>query len=197
MTRLLAVAVALLALTSSAVAQDLETGRRADYVRTKTFQSLLWEPGIAGHYLTLDPGSVQPNGASARLYLSPLSSVEFSDSFWELRSVYKHRGYRAHVIRHRGNNRLNDQALSVDLFRPEFTLSKGETAASYWLVRYAGKYNGWDAYFIQTLAETDDGRDLSFVTVDPATKEIVLSAKPTPGRYWHIAPTSDLPAETR
>lgn len=189
MTRLLAIA-ALLCLAGSATAQDLETGRRADYVRTKTFQSLLWQPGIAGHYLAVDPQSAVP-------YLSPVSSAEFSDSFWELRSVYKHRDYRAHVIRSRSNSALNDRVLGINAVLPEFSFTSGETPTSYWLVRYAGKYNGWDAWFIQTLAATDDGRDLSFITVDPATKNIVLSAKPTAGSYWHIANTSDLPAETR
>jgi hypothetical protein len=189
MTRLLAVA-ALLTLASTVVAQDLETGRRADYVRTRTFQSLLWQPGIAGHYLAVDPKSAVP-------YLSPVSSIEFSDSFWELRGVYKHRDYRSHVILHRGNNPLNNRTLGIDPDTGAFIFTKGEVPTSYWLVRYAGKYNGWDAYFIQTLAETPAGFDLGFVTVDPATKAIGLSAKPTAGSYWHIAYTSDLPAETR
>lgn len=189
MTRFISLVV-LLALTTAVTAQDLETGRRADYVRTKTFQSLLWQPGIAGHYLAVDPQSAVP-------YLSSVSSIEFSDSFWELRGVYKHRDYRAHVIRHRGNNPLNNRPLGINADTGAFVFTEGETPTSYWLVRYAGKYNGWDAYFIQTLAETEGGFDMSFVTVDPATKNIVLSAKPTAGSYWHIAPTSDLPAETR
>lgn len=182
--------VILAALTTTAIAQDVETGRRASYVRTRTFQSLVWQPGIAGHYLAVDPKSGVP-------YLSPESSVEFSDSFWELRGVYKHRGYRAHVILQRGNNPLNDRTLGINPDTGEFIFTKGEVATSYWLIRYAGKYNGYDAYLIQTLAETPAGFDMNFVTVDPATKRIALTSKPEPGSYWHIAYTSDLPAETR
>jgi hypothetical protein len=190
MTRLLTFAFALLVITTTAWSQDLETGRRAEYVRTRTFQSLLWQPGIAGHYLAVDPRTAAP-------YLSPESSVEFSDSFWELRGVYKHRDYRSHVILHRGNNPLNNRSLGINPDTGEFSFTKGETPSSYWLVRYAGKYNGWDAYFIQTLAESPAGFDMAFVSVDPTTKAIGLSAKPSAGSYWHIAYTSDLPAETR
>jgi|GEM_PF-1631727 hypothetical protein len=196
MTRLLAV-VALLCLASSAVAQDLETGRQVGYVRTKTFQSLLWQPGIAGHYLTVDPQTLNRETAIANLTLSSVSNIEHANSYWQLRSVYTHRGYRGHVIVNRGNSPLNNRKLGLDQTTGKFIFTEGEVPTSYWLVRYAGKYNGWDAYFIQTLAETTGGFDLSFVTVDPATKAITLSPTPTPGSYWHIADTSDLPAETR
>jgi len=196
MTRLLAVA-ALLCLTNSLTAQDLETGRRADYVRTKTFQSLLWQPGIAGHYLTVEPQSLDRETLTANLSLSPISNIEHANSHWELRGVYKHRDYRSHVILNRGNSPLNNRKLGVDQVTGRFIFTQGEVPTSYWLVRYAGKFNGWDAYFIQTLAESAGGFDMSFVTVDPVTKAVTLSTKPTAGSYWHLADTSDLPAETR
>ena len=137
MTRLLAVAT-LLCLASSTFAQDLETGRRADYVRTKTFQSLLWRPGIAGHFLTVQPQSLDRETLTANLSLSPVSNIEYADSFWELRGVYKHRDYRSHVILNRGNSPLNNRKLGIDPLTGRFIFTQGEVPTSYWLVRYAG-----------------------------------------------------------
>jgi hypothetical protein len=182
----------LLALCCTALAhgQELKTGRRAPYVRTRTFQNLAYKPGIFGHYLTVDPDT-------GRLGLSPVSNQVYSHTFWELRGVYKHRDYRAHVMLSRANSPLNNRSLGVDPVSGQLLFTKGEIDSSYWLIRYAGKYNGWDAYFLQTLAETDAGVDLAFLTADPATGVVDLSATPTPGSFWHMTFAPDLPAESR
>lgn len=156
-----------------------------EYLRTKTFFNLA--DAVRG-YLALDPATAAP-------VISEVSSHADASSYWEVRAVSRHRGYRAHLLVSRGNSRYNDQFLTVDEETGALTMSDDKNAeAVKWLVRYAGRFQGYDAYYIQLLGKTSGGYDLSYLGVDE-TGAVKLQRDVTDAVRWRMRPTPDLPSE--
>ena len=156
-----------------------------DIVRSKTFFNLA--DSVRG-YLSLDAETGTPEVAAS-------SGIEESGTFWELRAIGRHRGYRVHMLVNRGNNRFNDMFLAVDEQTGELTMSDDRDAEeTKWLVRYAGYFQGYDAYYVQLLGETAGGYDLSFLSVDENGK-VVLQRDPSDAIHWRMRPTPSLPSQ--
>ncbi len=167
----------------------LAAGAPLEYIKNKTFQNLASSPSkFHGHYL-----SINDDGESV---LSSESNQDASGSIWEFKKLFwKERGYVTHAIIQRGNNRFNGQFLAIDFKTGELMFSKTEVPTARWLIRYAGKYQGWDAYYIQNLAETGNF-DMQFIAIDEVTGAVQLSPKPTPGAHWLMGDAPYLPAES-
>ncbi len=156
-----------------------------DIVRSKTFFNLA--DSVRG-YLSLNIETGVPE-------VAPTSGIEEPDTFWELRAVGRHRGYRVHMLVNRGNSRFNDMFLAVNEQTGELTMSDDrEAEETKWLVRYAGYYQGYDAYYVQLLGETAGGYDLSYLSVDENGK-VVLQRDPSAAIHWRMRPTSALPSQ--
>jgi hypothetical protein len=156
-----------------------------EYVRTKTLFNLA--DAVRG-YLALDANTAAPaiSDASSRLDAS---------TYWEIRAVGRHRGYRAHLLVSRGNSRYNDQFLTVDAETGALTMSDDKNAETVkWLVRYAGRFQGYDAYYVQLLGKTEGGFDLSYLGVDE-NGAVKLQREATDAVQWRLRPTPDLPSE--
>jgi len=152
--------------------------------RTRTLQSL--SRGGGGHYgkyLSLD-------SSTGQLELTVDGRPASMNTAWEVKpGFYEERGYKAHVLVSRGNNRFNSYYLRMDPVSGLIGLSRMETTiddTAKWLVRYAGKYYGYHAFYVQTLAFSEGGFDLSYVAVDERTGELMLSRELTPGAHWHM-----------
>lgn len=156
-----------------------------EYLRTKTIFNL--SDAVRG-YLTLDAGTETPA-------ISASSSQSESGTYWELRAVGRHRGYRAHLLVNRGNSRNNGQFLTVDEETGALVMSDDKDAeAAKWLVRYAGRFQGYDAYYLQLLGKTSGGFDLSFLAVDD-DGAVTLQRDPTDTVHWRMRPSPDLPSQ--
>lgn len=180
-------AVALIAIAGAASAWG--AGAPLEYVKTHTFQNLAPNPSkFVGHYLAINDAG-QP-------VLSTASNSYDSESYWEIKyNFWKDRGYMSHAIVQRGNNRFNGKYLCIDRKTGKLAFTEHPVPTARWLIRYAGKYRGWDAMHIQSLS--DDGLfDMSFLAIDEATGEVILAPKPTPGSHWFMNDTSYLPSET-
>ncbi len=164
-------------------------GAPLEYIKTHTFQNLAPNPSkFIGHYLAIDD-------AGAPL-LSKANSALESESSWEIKYYFwKDRGYMTHTIVQRGNNRFNGKYLCIDPKTGKLAFANEPIPTARWLIRYAGKYQGWDAMHIQSIAETGLF-DMSFLAIDDTTGEIILAPKLTPGGHWFMNDTSYLPAET-
>jgi hypothetical protein len=180
--------IALLLLVSC-VSSLWGVGLAPSYVKTRTFQNLAPQPSkFHGHYLAIDE-----NGTPT---LANASDKWNSESYWELKYMFwKDRGYITHAIVQRGNNRFNGKYLNLDPKTGKLGFVSEPIPTARWLVRYAGKYQGWDAFHIQNLAENDI-TDMMFIAIDEATGEVTLTQKPTPGAHWFMNDTPYLPAET-
>lgn len=164
-------------------------GSPLEFLQMHTFQNLTASSSkFHGHYLSID--------ADGSANLSASSSQNASGSYWEVKRLFwKERGYTAHALVQRGNNRYNGQYLAVDPATGKLFFSKTEIPTARWLVRYAGKYQGWDATYIQTLAETGT-TDMHFLAIEELTGAVRLSSEATPGAHWLMTKAPDLPAES-
>jgi hypothetical protein len=163
-------------------------GSPLGYVKSKTFQNLAPMPcKFHGHYLAIDDA-----GLTA---LAPVSNKFESNSYWEVKyAFWKDRGYMTHMLVQRGNNPYNGQYLTLDGVTGKLGYAKEAVPEGRWLIRYAGKYHGWDSFHIQNLAEGPLG--MAFLAIDEVTGEVILSAKPIPSSNWFMNDTAYLPAET-
>jgi hypothetical protein len=164
-------------------------GAPLEYVKTRTFQNLAPNPSkFNGHYLAIDDLGVPS--------LSTASNKFDSESYWEIKyQFWKERDYVAHAIVQRGNNKFNGKYLCIDLKTGKLAFADTPIPTARWLIRYAGKYQGWDAFHIQNLSQ-DGVFDMTFLAIDEVTGEVVLAPKPTPGSHWFMNDTAYLPAET-
>jgi hypothetical protein len=164
-------------------------GSPLGYVRTHTIQNLAPSPSkYLGHYLSVD--------AAGGTSLSSQTADEDNNSRWELKYLFwKERGYLAHGIVQRGDNAHNGKFLAIDPKTGALTYTAEAVPTARWLVRYAGKYHGWDAYTMQNLGVNGEF-DMTYIAIDEATGEVKLSAKPVPGAHWLIDSAPYLPAET-
>lgn len=204
-------------------AADLESWRRTEYNRTRTFQNLASLPDSAsttggralGLFLAVDATGVPKMtsqsilpypGAEAEAkyrdadpFKRPLPEVGVPNlqSWWQVKMVTKKRDHLAHVIMNRGNTKYNGQYLALDPKNGEVIMSKRESANSYWLVRYAGKYRGWDSFLVQNNSETDGVTDMKFLAVDEQTGKLIITADPKRSMNWLIQFAPDLPTETK
>lgn len=180
--------LALLAIVGCATTV-LGAGSPLEYIKTKTFQNLAPSPSkFMGHYLSID--------ALGATTLSTSSNQDESGSHWEIKKLFwKERGYVTHALIQRGNNKFNGQYLAVNPQTGALLFSKTEVPTARWLIRYAGKYQGWDGYYIQNLAE-NGVTDMQFIAIDEVTGALQLSAKPTAGAHWLMSDTPYLPAES-
>ena len=181
-------ALTLLALVGCA-ATVLGAGAPLEYIKNKTLQNLASNPSkFHGHYLSIDD--------AGQSVLSAASNQDESGSIWEFKKLFwKERGYVTHAIIQRGNNKFNGQFLAIDAKTGKLMFSKTEVPTARWLIRYAGKFEGWDAYYIQNLAETG-AFDMQFIAIDEATGTVQLSPKPTSGAHWLMGDAPYLPAES-
>jgi hypothetical protein len=173
-----------------ASAADLESWRRSDIVRTRTLQNLAPPPasGFMGWYLTADK--------TGAFKMTNKSGLDDMGTQWQIRTITKKRHYTAHVIMNRGNTKYNGYYLSANPESGELMLSKQETNTSYWSIKYAGKYQGWDSFYIQSLAE-NGVTDMKFLVIDGETGALSLSDELQAGMNWTIKTPGDLPAETK
>lgn len=164
------------------------SGSPLEYIKTHTFQNLGPSPSkFMGHYLAIDDAGIP--------LLTKASSSFDSESYWEIKYYFwKDRGYATHTIVQRGNNRFNGKYLCID-GAGKLAFADEPIPTARWLIRYAGKYQGWDAMHIQNLA-ANGLTDMAFLAIDEATGEVILTPKPLPGSHWFMNDTSYLPAET-
>ncbi len=174
-----------------ASAADLESFRQPDYIKTRTLQNLAppGESAYMGWYVTVDK-----DGA---FKMTKESGLADAGTNWQFRTISKKRHYTAHVIINRGNTKFNGHYLSADVKTGELIMSKQELPTSYWSVKYAGKYQGWDSYYIQNLSENKGVTDMKFLVMDGASGALTLSDMPQAGMNWTMNNTPDLPAETK
>lgn len=172
-------------------AADLESWRQPDYVRSRTIQNLARFPdsNFEGWYLASDE--------DGRVRLSKEESNIDAHNWWQIKMIAKKRNYTAHTIINRGNTRFNGHYLAIDPKTGELILSRRETNHSYWLVRYAGKYAGWDSFYIQSSSQTGGANDMAYLTIDEKSGELKLTNRGTRGMNWLIQHAPDLPAETK
>jgi hypothetical protein len=171
------------------VASSWGSGAPLEYVKSHTFQNLAPNPcKFTGHYLAIDDLG-QP-------VLSVASNKFDSESYWEIKYLFwKERGYAAHAIVQRGNNKFNGKYLCIDSATGKLGFANEPIGTARWLIRYTGKYSGWDAFHIQNLSQNGTF-DMAFLAIDETTGEVILSPKPTPGSHWFMNDTAYLPAET-
>lgn len=164
-------------------------GAPLEYIKTRTFQNLAPNPcKFTGHYLAINE--------LGEPVLSIASNKWDSESYWEIEyRFWKDRGYVTHSLRQRGNNKYNGKYLCIDTATGKLGFASEPIGTARWLIRYTGKYQGWDAFHIQNLAEGGTF-DMAFLAIDEVTGEIVLTPKPTPGSHWFMNDTAYLPAET-
>ncbi len=62
----------------------------------------------------------------------------------------------------------------------------GLNDAQRWIIRYAGRHNGYDAFFIQST-------NMEFLTLEGET--VKLNRPLSEGAYWHIRSGSALPTD--
>jgi hypothetical protein len=157
----------------------------ADMVQPKTLFNLA---GSVRGYLSLDANSGAPAVAAT-------SSVAESGTWWELVSVGRQRGYRTHMIVSRGNSRFNGMFLAVDEKTGQLGMSDDrDTENTKWLIRYAGYFQGYDAYYVQLLGKTEGGFDLSYLAVD-AAGAVVMQRDVSDAINWRVRRGPALPAE--
>jgi hypothetical protein len=173
------------------MAADLESWRRTDVIKTRALQNLAPPPASSfmGWYVTVDK-----NGEFKMTNKTGLADM---GTYWQVRTITKKRHYTAHVLINRGNTKYNGHYLSVDAETGALKMTKQELNTSYWLIRYAGKYQGWDSYYIQNTAETKGVTDMKFLVMDGESGALSLTDEPGEGMNWTFSNTSDLPAETK
>ncbi|MCO6457561.1 MAG: hypothetical protein J5I93_19850 [Pirellulaceae bacterium] len=161
------------------------SGQATEMVRTKTCFNLA---GSVRGYLALE-------GETGLPAISKTSSQSEAGTYWEIRAVGKHRGYRSHMLVSRGDSRFNGQFLAVNPATGELMMTDDRDAEEVkWLVRYAGRFEGYDAWYIQLLGETAGGFDLSYLAVD-AMGQVRLERELSPSVHWRLRPSPDLPSE--
>jgi hypothetical protein len=140
-------------------------------IKMKTIQSL--GDGTRGLYLSVD-------NETGVLTVASESNVVNSGTWWEIDDMYfnTYQGYLTHRVRNRGNNAINGRSLvsnadgSLD-FGPIDELTDSQR----WIVRYAGLYKGYHAFFIQNTK-------MEFLTLEGNV--IKISRPISSGAYWHI-----------
>jgi len=172
-------------------AADLESWRQSDYVRSRTIQNLAPYPGsnYEGWYMATDE--------DGRVIMSNSESNIDAHNWWQVKMIAKKRNYTSHTIINRGNTRFNGHYLAIDPKSGELILSKRETAHCYWLVRYAGKFNGWDSFYLQLSSDTGGPSDMAYLSIDEKTGNFKMSNRGSRGMNWLIQHAPDLPAETK
>ena len=143
---------------------------------------------IYARYFNLD-------GETGALNLQDRSNQNNSGTFWRIRRVVPHRGYhKTYVLENRMNGTFNGSFLDVNSNTGALRMSATHEAdTTNWLIRYAGKFWGYDAYVIQHLTYTRGGFDMMFLSVDPDTYQPVLRRKLNDTSYWFIKAADDLP----
>jgi hypothetical protein len=158
-------------------------GAPLGYVKTHTLQNLAPSPSrYLGHYLSTDV-------AGQAVVSAQLNRWEFKPYFW------KDRGYLTHFIVQRGDNGFNGKYLNLDPATGQLGFTSEPLPTARWLVRYAGKYQGWDAFHIQNLAE-QGAVGLGFLAIDEASGEVVITSELTAGSHWLMSDAPYLPSET-
>ena len=177
--RLAATTVLGLVLSATTLTAHAQYVQRAFTMQHRTLQNLGMRPTVKyGAFLSI-------NEQTGKAQLEDVCDEHESGGFWEIRPIGRERDYPAHVIINRGNTRHNGRYLGIDSQTGELKLdSTKDPAENKWLIRYAGLYEGYHAYYFQNLARSTGGFDMQFLAVDQKTGEVVLTKKPGPGAHW-------------
>ena len=135
---------------------------------------------------------------SGKVKLDPKLNQTQSGGFWELRrDFYRNRAYNSYTIRNRGNSKFNGYYLAIESTTGELMLRRKESVferTTSWMIRYAGKHNGFDSYYIQSQGRSKGEFDMAFLTVDDGGLLKVVS-DPVSGSNWMMRRTPQLPTE--
>lgn len=116
-------------------------------------------------------------------------------TLWQLEQVRRTRNHRAWVIRNRSDSMYQNYFLSVDSASGQVYLSSDESQEAVWEVRYAGKFRGYDAYYLQTMVHSEAGFDFHYLGLEPNTNRVILVNDPEDSVHWLKRPAPDLPSE--
>lgn len=173
------------------VAQSVARADLPSSSRVKTIRSLAGlHEEIYSKYLNLDEDT-------AGITLHDRSNQNNSGTFWRVRRTSTYRGYaKVYVIENRMNGRGNSAFLGINANTGELQMNwTHDRETTNWLIRYAGKHYGFDAYIIQCLAHNPGGNDFNFLSVDPNTGVPQLTKKLNETSYWFFGKVEDLPTE--
>jgi len=169
-----------------------QTARAVKPVMSQTFQNLSRSDSRTfGSFFSME-------AETGMLRADEATTKDDPSTHWQIqRQYWNKRNYRTHYIRCRGDSPYNGYYLYIDPETGQLGLTRWAMRhddTTQWVIRYAGKHGGYDAYHVQNLGRAK-GRGMSYLAIDEATGEIMLSKSRIASANWHMRGAPSLPTE--